>query len=164
SYPPSTVDYTPIVRAIQAAKPDAVFVASYPPDSAGIIRAAHEVGLKATVFGGGMIGLQFASVKEQFGPLLNGIVYYELYTPEPTLNFPGIAEFLKKYQPRAKVVGDVKFGKDGEWVEARMLYVQERGITGNDIEQFKQPGHEVVLYPAEYKSGDIMAPYGDSTH
>ena len=32
TYPPSTVDYSPIVRAIQAASPDVVFVASYPPD------------------------------------------------------------------------------------------------------------------------------------
>src|SRR5947209_13122436 len=32
TYPPSTVDYTPIVRAIKATNPDIVFVASYPPD------------------------------------------------------------------------------------------------------------------------------------
>jgi len=31
TYPPSTVDYTPIVRAIKATNPDVVFVASYPP-------------------------------------------------------------------------------------------------------------------------------------
>ena len=43
-YPPSTVDYTPIVRAIKATNPDIVFVASYPPDSVGMVRAAHEVG------------------------------------------------------------------------------------------------------------------------
>ena len=30
TYPPGTTDYTPIVRAIQAANPDLVFVASYP--------------------------------------------------------------------------------------------------------------------------------------
>ena len=35
SYPPSTTDFTPIIRAIQATNPDVVFVASYPPDSAG---------------------------------------------------------------------------------------------------------------------------------
>ena len=35
TYPPSTVDYTPIVRAIKATNPDIVFVASYPPDSVG---------------------------------------------------------------------------------------------------------------------------------
>src|SRR5580692_7397941 len=46
SYPPTTTDYTPIVRAIQASNPDVVFVASYPPDSVGIVRAANEIGLK----------------------------------------------------------------------------------------------------------------------
>src|SRR5262249_16786315 len=46
TYPPSTVDYTPIVRAIKATNPDVVFVASYPPDSVGMLRAAHEVGLQ----------------------------------------------------------------------------------------------------------------------
>src|SRR5438132_488474 len=32
TYPPSTVDYTPIVRAIKAVNPDVLFVESYPPD------------------------------------------------------------------------------------------------------------------------------------
>ena len=46
SYPPRTADYTPIIRAIQARKPDIVYVGSYPPDSVGIVKAASEVGLK----------------------------------------------------------------------------------------------------------------------
>src|SRR6516162_6139534 len=37
SYPPSTVDYGPIVRAVQAAKPDIVYFASYPRDSVGLL-------------------------------------------------------------------------------------------------------------------------------
>src|SRR5262249_50087294 len=57
TYPPTTVDYTPIVRAIKATNPDVVFVASYPPDSTGMILAAHEVGLEPKLFGGGMVGL-----------------------------------------------------------------------------------------------------------
>ena len=57
SYPPTTTDYTPIVRAIQATNPDLVFVASYPPDTVGMIRAASEIGLKTKMFGGGMVGL-----------------------------------------------------------------------------------------------------------
>src|SRR4051812_22879303 len=44
TYPPQTTDFTPIVRAIQAANPEIVFVASYPPDSVGMVRAANEVG------------------------------------------------------------------------------------------------------------------------
>jgi branched-chain amino acid transport system substrate-binding protein len=105
SYPPSTVDYTPIVRAIQATNPDVVFVASYPPDSVGIVRAANEIALKPKMFGGGMIGLAFSPIKQQLGPLLNGIVAYDVYQPEPTMNFPGIADFLKRYQARAPAAG-----------------------------------------------------------
>src|SRR3984957_19564050 len=43
TYPPGTPDFTPIVHAIQATNPDMVFVASYPPGSIGMLRAATEV-------------------------------------------------------------------------------------------------------------------------
>ena len=56
TYPPNTTDFSPIVRAVQATEPDAVFVASYPLDSVGMVRAASEVGLKTKLFGGGMVG------------------------------------------------------------------------------------------------------------
>jgi len=105
SYPPTSVDYTPIVRAIQATNPDVVFVASYPPDSVGIVRASNEIGFKPKMFGGGMIGLAFSPIKQQLGPLLNGIVAYDVYQPEPTMNFPGIADFLQRYQARAPAAG-----------------------------------------------------------
>jgi branched-chain amino acid transport system substrate-binding protein len=56
NYPPNTTDFSPIVRAVQATNPDAVFVASYPLDSVGMVRAASEVGLNVKLFGGGMVG------------------------------------------------------------------------------------------------------------
>ncbi len=102
SYPPRTADYTPIVRAIQARKPDVVYVASYPPDSVGMVKAATEIGLKTNLFGGGMVGLQYASIMQALGPKLNGIVNYDFWVPEPTLNFKGVEAFLKKYQAAAK--------------------------------------------------------------
>src|SRR5215510_1051062 len=106
SYPPNTVDYTPIARAIKAVNPDVVFVASYPPDSVGMVRAAHEVGLQPKIFGGGMVGLMFTSVMTSMGPLLNGIVNYDFWAPEPPfLAVPGIKEFLKEYQARAEKAG-----------------------------------------------------------
>ena len=43
------------------------------------------------------------------------------------------------------VVGDVKFGKDGEWSEARVMEVQFRDVKSNDVAQFKEPSTEVVL-------------------
>ena len=101
SYPPNTVDFSPIVRAIQATNPDVVFLASYPPDSAGMVRAVNEVGLKTRMFGGGLVGTQFAALKTQLGPLLNGMVNYEAYAPDVSAKFPFLEQFLAKYQGRA---------------------------------------------------------------
>jgi branched-chain amino acid transport system substrate-binding protein len=207
TYPPATTDYTPIVRAIEAANPDIVYVASYPPDSVGMVKAANEVGLKAKMFGGGMVGLQFAAIQKNLGPLLNNVVNYDFWVPEPTLQFPGVKEFLARYQEAAKgkgvdplghylppfayaylqvleqsvnavkgldqdklaahmhkttfktVVGDVKFGSNGEWARSRVLFVQFRDVQKDNLEQFAGPGKRVVLYPKDWKSGDIVYPY-----
>jgi branched-chain amino acid transport system substrate-binding protein len=105
SYPPTTVDYSPIVRAIQATNPDVVLLASYPPDSVGMVRAATEIGLKAQLFGGAMVGMQYASLIGQLSEKLNRVVNYHFFVPSPKMSFPGIEEFLKKYQARAKDSG-----------------------------------------------------------
>jgi branched-chain amino acid transport system substrate-binding protein len=105
SYPPSTVDYTPIVRAIQAANPDIVYVGSYPPDTAGMVRAINEVGLDVKLCCGGMVGLQSAALKTQLGAQLNGIVNYDFWLPAPTMVFPGVLELIKRYQEMAPKEG-----------------------------------------------------------
>ena len=103
SYPPTTSDYSPIVRAIQAANPDLVFVGSYPPDTVGMIRAVNEIGLNVKMFGGGMVGTQVGSIKTQLGPLLNGIVNYDFWLPVGAYATPEAKAFVAKYQSR---VGD----------------------------------------------------------
>jgi branched-chain amino acid transport system substrate-binding protein len=109
TYPPTTVDYTPIVRAVQAANPDIVYVASYPPDTVGIIHAVSEIGLKTNLLGGAFVGLPTAALKTQLGPQINGIVNVELWEPVPKMEnpaeFPGITEFLAKYQAKAPAAG-----------------------------------------------------------
>ena len=102
SYPPGTVDYGPIVRAIQAAKPDIVYFASYPPDLVGLLKAVNEAKLTATLLGGGMIGPQITAIKAQFGPLLNNLVCWDSYAPEPTMKFPGVDAFLERYRAAAQ--------------------------------------------------------------
>jgi branched-chain amino acid transport system substrate-binding protein len=210
SYPLSTVDYTPIVRAIQAANPDILFVGSYPQDTAGMVRAINEVGLDVKICCGGMVGLQSAALKTQLGAQLNGIVNYDFWLPAPTMQFPGMMELLKKYQARAPavgvdplgyymppfayaylqvlgqaveatksldqgkiaeyihghsfktVVGDVRFGENGEWAQSRILQVQFQGIKGNDVEQFKNPATQVILAPASYATGKVVYPYAEA--
>ncbi len=207
TYPPNTVEFGTIIRSIKATNPDLVFIASYPPDSAGIIRSVHEVKLGARMLGGGMIGLQFSALKTQLGPLLNNIICYDLYAPEPSMKFPGVEQFLVRYRERAAsagvdplglyippyayaemqileaainatksvddgklaehmqtatfdtVAGKIKFGARGEWSEPRLLLVQYRDVQGSDVEQFKQPGKAVILYPPQYKSADLQVPF-----
>ena len=100
-YPPSTTDFAPIVRAIQATNPDIVVICSYPPDSVGMVKAINEIGFKPKMMGGGLVGLQATAIKTQLGPLLNGLVNYDFWLPVPKMDFPGVTDFLKKYQARA---------------------------------------------------------------
>lgn len=101
SYPPTTVDFAPVVRAVQAANPDVVFVAAYPPDTVGIVRAANEIGYKPKMFGGTMIGLLVTPLRVQLGPLMNGLTIMEVFVPAPAFNFPGLKEVLDEYATRA---------------------------------------------------------------
>lgn len=211
TYPSNTVDFASIMRPIKAASPDLIYLASYPPDSAGLVRAAYDVGVTAKLFGGGTIGLQFATFKTQLNTMLNNVVSYDLYVPEPTMNFPGIEKLLGLYRDRAKaagvdplgiyippfayaemqileqaikatgglddgklaeyihkqtfktVVGDISFSPGGEWAKPRILLVQYQNIVGADVEQFKQAGKQVIIYPPELKSGNVKTPF-DATH
>jgi len=207
TYPPSTTDFAPIVRSVQAANPDLFVVCSYPLDSVGLVKAVNEIGYKPKMWGGAMVGLQATVFKTQLGPLLNGIVNYETWIPAKTMQFPGSMELLKKYQARAAAegvdplgyympvwayaylqvleqaieatkslddgkladhirkstfkttVGDVKFGAKGEWAEDRMLLIQFQNIKSNSIDDFRDLSTEVILYPPQYKSGDLIFPY-----
>jgi branched-chain amino acid transport system substrate-binding protein len=103
AYPPNTVEFSSIIRALKAAKPDIVYVASYPPDSAGILRAVNEIGIgdSVRIFGGGMVGLQFGAVMENLGSLLNGVVNYNTWLPEPGMYYDGTKAFFEIYSKRA---------------------------------------------------------------
>jgi branched-chain amino acid transport system substrate-binding protein len=207
TYPPTTTDFSPIVRAIQATNPDIVSVCSYPLDSVGMVKAVNEIGFKPKMIGGAMVGLQATVFKTQLGPLLNGWVNYETWVPSEKMLTPEVKEFLATYQSRAAaegvdplgyylgtwgyaymellgnaiagaksindeqvanylrsnpvktIMGDIKFGKGGEWAESRMLQVQYHGIKGNTVDQFKGMDTQTVLTPADLKTGNIIYPY-----
>jgi branched-chain amino acid transport system substrate-binding protein len=105
SYPPSTTDFSPIVRAIAATNPDLVVVCSYPPDSVGIVKAVNEIGFKPKMIGGAMVGLQATALKMQLGPMLNGFVNYDFWLPVTKMHFTGVDDLMKKYQARARAEG-----------------------------------------------------------
>jgi branched-chain amino acid transport system substrate-binding protein len=57
------------------------------------------------------------------------------------------------------VLGDIQFGADGEWTQGRILMTQFQKVKGNGLEQFDKPGTQVILYPPEFKSGDLQYPF-----
>ena len=57
------------------------------------------------------------------------------------------------------VVGDVRFGKGGEWAQSRVLQTQFRGIKGNGLDQFKSDQVDPIITPAELKSGEVIYPF-----
>ena len=103
--PPATVDFTTILRSVKSSNADCVFIASYPVDSVGLIRAAKEINYAPRMFGGAMVGMQNAAVFTDLGATMNGVTAYGYYAPEETVNFGTIREFLKKYQSQAEKEG-----------------------------------------------------------
>src|SRR3954468_11561379 len=101
SYPPSTTDFAPVVRAVQAANADIVYIGAYPPDNVGIIRAANEIGLSPKMFGGAMIGMLVTPIKVQLGPIANGLIVGENFAAAQAPQIPGSADFLKRYTVKA---------------------------------------------------------------
>jgi branched-chain amino acid transport system substrate-binding protein len=69
-----------------------------------------------------------------------------------------LADYIRKTTFKT-VLGDVKFGKDGEWAESRVLQVQFQNVKGNDPMQFKDVATQVVVSPSAYESGKIIYPY-----
>ena len=101
SYPPSTTDFGPVVRAVRASNPDIVYIGAYPPDNVGIIRAADEIGLSPKMMGGAMIGMLVTPIKMQLGPIANGLVTGEYFPAALAKQIAGATEFLTRYGQRA---------------------------------------------------------------
>jgi branched-chain amino acid transport system substrate-binding protein len=165
------------------------------------------VGSSVKLFGGGMVGLQFTNIMGSLGSKLNGIVNYNTYVPEKTMDFPGVKDFLARYSQRAAqekvdllgyylppfnyaigqmleqaitatksldhkvladylrsndlktIVGSVRYGKDGEWATPRIVMIQFRGVVDKNVEQFRQPGKQVILEPPQLQTGTLVAPF-----
>src|SRR5262245_11046437 len=69
-----------------------------------------------------------------------------------------LADYIRKTTFKT-VLGDVKFGKGGEWAEPRVLQVQFQNVRGNDPMQFKDMTTQVVVSPPTYASGTLIYPY-----
>ena len=206
TFPPGTTDFSPVVRAVQAADPDLVIFCSYPLSSVGIVQSAKELGFNPKLMGGAMVGLQATVFKDRLKSKLNGIVNYETWVPSPKLMAPA-ADFFKKYQERAKaagvdplgyylggwgyadfqligeaiegaksinddkladylrthefhtIMGNISFGKNGEWTKSQFMQVQYHDITDTaNLETWRGMSYQTVVAPDDLKTGNVIYP------
>ena len=60
------------------------------------------------------------------------------------------------------VAGEIAFGKDGEWAKPRTVFTQFQNVAPNDVEQFRDTKTAAILWPAKFKTGDMIYPYADA--
>jgi len=154
-----------------------------------------------------MVGLQFGTVMENMGSLLNGVVNYNSWLPEESMYYEGTKEFFDTYSKRAveakvdplgyylapfgyasgqlveqaikatgsldqkaiakylrenehkTIVGPIAFSADGERKQTAVLQAQFRGVVDKNIDQFRNSGKQVILFPEKLKSGDLISPF-----
>ena len=57
------------------------------------------------------------------------------------------------------IIGPISFGADGEWTKPRIIYAQFQNVSGNDIAQFKDMAKQIVVWPPEFKTGELVHPF-----
>jgi branched-chain amino acid transport system substrate-binding protein len=69
-----------------------------------------------------------------------------------------LAGWLRKSEVKT-IVGPIRWDKNGEWANPRVVQAQFRGVADKDMEQFRSPSKQVVIYPDEYKTGEAITPF-----
>jgi branched-chain amino acid transport system substrate-binding protein len=57
------------------------------------------------------------------------------------------------------IVGEIKFNELGEWAVARPIMIQFQNVQGAGLDQYKTGHRQVIVYPPQYKDGELQYPY-----
>jgi branched-chain amino acid transport system substrate-binding protein len=78
-----------------------------------------------------------------------------------SLNPDELTEYIGNHLFKT-VVGDVEFGTNGEWKKGRTVLTQFQHVSADNVEQFARPEVQPIVWPPQYKTGDILYPYVDA--
>ena len=87
-----------------------------------------------------------------------GQMLEQAVTATKSLDHKVLADYLRKNEMKT-IVGNIRYDAVGEWATPRVPMAQFRGIEDKDVEQFRQPGKQVIIGPAALKTGEIVAPF-----
>jgi branched-chain amino acid transport system substrate-binding protein len=69
-----------------------------------------------------------------------------------------LADFIHKNEFDT-IVGKYRFDQLGEWATPRVIMVQFQNVQGSGLEQYLTGHRQVIVYPPQYKDGDLEAPF-----
>jgi len=76
-----------------------------------------------------------------------------------SINDDQLAEYLRKNEFKT-IMGDIRFGANGEWTKSELMQVQYHGITdGANLDTWRGMSYQTVLSPDDQKTGNIVYPY-----
>lgn len=86
-------------------------------------------------------------------------VYGEAIKATNSLDDAKLADYMHKATFKT-IMGDIKFGQNGEWEKGRMLQVQYHGIKqGAGLDTWRGMSYQTVITPDAYKTGDLVYPF-----
>ncbi len=83
-----------------------------------------------------------------------GQILAQAVTATNSLDHEKLAKYIHTNEMKT-IVGNLRFGPGGEWSKPRIVYVQFRGVANGDMDQFRKPGVQVIVAPAEFKTGEV---------
>ena len=83
-----------------------------------------------------------------------GQILAQAVTATNSLDDAKLAQYIHTHDMKT-IVGDIRFGPNGEWSKPRVVYVQFRNVGNRNIDQFRKPGVQVIVAPAAFSTGDV---------
>ena len=78
-----------------------------------------------------------------------------------SLDQNALADYMHSHSFQT-VAGEIAFAKDGEWAKPRTVFTQFQNVAPNDVEQFAAGSKQPILWPPEFKTGDMIYPYANA--
>jgi len=75
-----------------------------------------------------------------------------------SLDHEKLADYMRSHTFKT-VVGDIAFGKDGEWVKPRSFLTQWQNLSTGDLQELTDLKKWVVIWPPEHKTGEPVYPF-----
>src|ERR671919_697226 len=82
-----------------------------------------------------------------------GQMYEQAINATKSLDHKTLASYIRQNEMKT-LVGPIRYDKNGEWANPRVVQAQFRGVVDKDMEQFRKAGKQVVIHPDAYKTGD----------